>query len=137
MNTTRWLAGGVAAGLLIWLLEGVASTLYMPVMQAALERHSLAMEMSAYVYAVSLLACLLFGLALVFFYAASRPRFGPGPGTALRVAVVLWLGGYVPSLMGLHMMDLLPPGLLLTWGATGLVEMLLASLLGGWMYREA
>ena len=76
------------------------------------------------------------GLTLVFFYAAARPRFGPGPRTAIIVAVALWIGGYVLSLLGYQLMGLFPPRLLVLWGGIGLVEMILAGLVGGRLYRE-
>lgn len=137
IDVGRWLGGGIAAGALIWVLEGAASVLYMGDMEAALAAHDLGMEMSAGIWAVTVTVSLLVGLTLVFFYAAARPRFGPGPRTAVLVAVVLWAGSYVVSLLGYAMMGLFPGGLLVTWGFVGLVEMVLASLLGGWIYREA
>lgn len=132
----RWLAGGVAAGILMWIIEGLASTLYLADMEAVLQAHGLSMEMGAGAIAISLVVTLIAGLTLVFFYAAARPRFGPGPGTAVLVAVAYWLGGYVLSLLGYHMLGLFPPGMLALWGTVGLVEIVLAALLGGWIYRE-
>ncbi len=136
INVGRWIAGGVAAGILMWILEGAASTIYLGDMQAALEAHGLSTEMSAGVFLISVAVSLIVGLTLVFFYAAVRPRFGPGPGTAVIVAVALWIGGYLLSLLGYQMLGLFPGRLLILWGAVGLVEMILASLLGGWVYRE-
>ena len=136
INTGRWLAGGIAAGVLIWLLEGVSSVLYMADMEAAMKAHNLSMEMSAAMVFHTILVSLLAGLVLVFFYAAVRPRFGPGPKTAVIVAVALWSGSMVLSLVGYQMMGLFPHTLLVTWGIVGLVEWILASLLGGWIYRE-
>lgn len=137
IHVGRWLAGGAAAGALIWVLEGLASTLYMEDMQAVLEAHGVALEMGAGAIGLSLLVSLIAGLALVFFYAAARPRFGPGPRTAVVVAVAYWLGGYVLSLLGYQMLGLFPSGMLVLWGTVGLVELTLAALLGGWIYREA
>lgn len=62
--------------------------------------------------------------------------FGAGPKTAVIVAVGLWTGGYLLSLMGYHLLGLFPVSMLTIWGAVGLVEMTLASLLGAWIYRE-
>ena len=137
IDVGRWLGGGIAAGALIWVLEGVASTMYMDGVESALAAHDLSMELTAGTMAITVIVSLLVGLTLVFFYAASRPRFGPGPRTAILVAVVLWLGSYVVSLLGYGMVDLYPQSLLVTWGIVGLVELVLASLLGGWIYREA
>ena len=72
----------------------------------------------------------------MFFYTACRPRLGPGPKTAVTVASILWLGGYLLSLIGMQMMGLFPNGLIALWGAVGLVEMNLAALLGGYIYKE-
>lgn len=53
------------------------------------------------------------------------------------MGVALWIGGHFLALMGYHMLGLFPPGLLVLWGIVGLVEMVLAALLGGVIYREA
>jgi hypothetical protein len=68
--------------------------------------------------------------------AAARPRFGPGPMTAVMVAVALWAGGYLLTLIGYGMMGMFPTGLLVWWGAVALVEMIMGALAGGWVYRE-
>jgi hypothetical protein len=52
------------------------------------------------------------------------------------VAVVLWFGSYLLSLLGYDMLGLFPSGLLATWGGIGLVEMIIAGLTGAWLYRE-
>lgn len=137
LNVGRWLGGGLSAGLLIWVFEGAASVLYMDEMEATLAAHDLAMELSPAVMAGTVLVSLIVGLTIVFFYAGVRPRFGPGPKTAALVGVVLWIGGYLVSLVGYGMIGLYSTGLLVTWGLVGLVEMILAALLGGWIYREA
>jgi hypothetical protein len=137
INVNRWLAGGVAAGVLIWVLEGLGSLLLMDQMEAALTAHGLSMELSAGVMILTVVVGLIAGLTLIFFYAAARPRFGPGPKTAVIVAVAFWFGGWLLSLIGYHMIGLYPAGLLTVWGVQGLVELILAALLGGKIYREA
>jgi len=52
------------------------------------------------------------------------------------VAVVLWLGGYVPSLIGYDMIKLFPRTMLYQWGLVGLLEMIIAAVVGAWIYRE-
>jgi hypothetical protein len=138
INVNRWLAGGGAAGILIWVLEGLSSMLlYMDEVEAALAAHSMSMELSAGVMVLAVVISLIVGLTLVFFYAAARPRFGPGPRTAIIVAVALWFGGWLPSLIGYGMIGLYPTSLLIQWAIVGLVELVLAALLGGVIYREA
>jgi hypothetical protein len=111
--------------------------LYMDEVQAALAAHSMSMELSAGVMVLAVVISLIVGLTLVFFYAAARPRFGPGPRTAIIVAVALWFGGWLPSLIGYGMIGLYPTSLLIQWAIVGLVELVLAALLGGVIYREA
>lgn len=133
----RWLAGGIVAGIVMWVIEGAASILYMDDMEAALAAHGLAVELSAGVMALTVVVSLIAGLVLVFLYAAARPRFGPGPKTATIVAVAMWIGGYLLSLIGYQMIGLYPSSMLAAWGAIGLVEMIVAAMVGGWIYREA
>jgi hypothetical protein len=136
INVTRWLAGGFVAGIVMWLIEGVASMFYMEEMQASLDALGLKMEMTAGMWVTTVLVSLIAGLVIVFFYAAARPRFGAGPRTAIIVAVGLFLGGYLLSLIGYGMMGMFPTRLLVTWGVIGLVETILVSLAGAWVYRE-
>ena len=51
INVSRWLTGGLAAGILIWLMEGAASALYMSAMIDALEPHGLAVDTSSAAFA--------------------------------------------------------------------------------------
>jgi hypothetical protein len=137
INVSRWLLGGVVAALVIWLIEGAASALYMAEMQEALKAHDLSFDMGAGTMALTILVSLLAGLTLVFLYAASRTRFGPGPRTAVIAALALWVGGYVISILGYRMLDIFPGAMLVQWAVVGLVELILASLAGGWLYRES
>lgn len=136
IDVERWIGGGIAAGALIWVLEGAASVLYIDRMEEAMAAHGLSMEMTAGIFLSSVAVSLVSGLVVVFVYAAARPRFGPGPKTAVIAALVLWLGGYLLTLIGYRMMGLFPDSLLALWGVVGLVELVLAGLLGGWIYRE-
>jgi hypothetical protein len=136
INVGRWLAGGVVAGIVTFLMEGIASVFYVEEMQTALAALGLSMEMTGAVWVLAILVSLVGGLVLVFFYAAARPRFGPGPKTAVLVAVFMWSGGYLLSLIGYYISGIYPGGMLVKWGVVGLVEMILAGLAGGWVYRE-
>ncbi len=76
------------------------------------------------------------GLVAVWTYAAIRPRFGAGPRTALYAALLTWVTGYVfvditPTIMGVFPMSM-------TWMliGVGLVEIVVATLVGAWLYKE-
>jgi hypothetical protein len=47
-----------------------------------------------------------------------------------------WCGGYLPSLIGYYISGIYPGGILVMWGSMGLVEMIIAAVAGGWVYRE-
>jgi len=136
IDTPRWILGGVVAGIVILIVESAASGLYMEDLKALLEARGLRIEMTAGLFGLGAVGSLLVGLTLVFLYAAARPRFGPGPGTAVLVAVALWLGGYLATLLGGAMLGLFPGWMMALWGAIGLAELVLAALAGGWVYRE-
>jgi len=137
INVGRWLSGGVAAAVVTFLVEGFAAVFYMEDMEASLEALGIAMEMTTRSWILAIMVSLILGLVLVFFYAAARPRFGPGPMTAVKVAVALWFGGYLLTAIGYEMVGIYPTGMLVMWGGVGLVELILAGLVGGWIYREA
>ena len=136
MNGQRIVIGGVVAGFVIFVIEGLASQLYAGAMETALAEHNLSIAMSAGGFVTAALVSLFVGVALVWFYAAARPRFGPGPKTAALVAVFFWLGATVTSILGYRMVGLYPDSLLLQWIALGLIEAILAAMAGGWLYRE-
>ena len=136
INLNRVILGGLAAGVLIWLLEGVSSMFYATDLQAAMTAHSMSMEVGASTVVLSIVVSLILGFTLVFLYAAVRPRFGPGPKTAACVAVTLWCGGYLLSLTAYQMFGLFPVKILVLWAVVGLVEMILAANLGAWLYKE-
>lgn len=136
INVSRWLWASLAMGAFVWLFEGLSSLIYMAPMQEALQAHGMSIAMNASMWAISVVASLLTGLVGMFFYVAARPRFGPGPKTAIIVAVALWVGGYFLSLLGYQMIALYPGRILVQWGLTGLVELVLGTILGAWIYRE-
>ena len=136
ININRWLLGGLVAGVIMWLAEGAASVLYMTDMEAAMAAHGLSMAAGTGTVLISLAVSLIAGLVLVFLYAAARSRFGPGPKTAAKMAVVMWLGGYLLSILGYKMMGLFPDRMLMLWAVVGLAEMIVASIAGAWVYQE-
>ena len=73
------------------------------------------------------------GVATVWLYAAIRPRFGPGPRTAIWAGLVVWALSYVfQAIVGGQSLGSIV--VIIAW--TG-VEMLIASSVGGYLYHEA
>jgi hypothetical protein len=140
INLGRVIIGGIIAGIICFVGDGVVhGALLQPrwvATMAALGRSG-GGDIGRQGFQFFLLYDLLKGLLAVWLYAAMRPRFGPGPGTALAAAVTVWLLVIPAPLIGLLPMKFFGPGLVLLWSLYGLVPILIATLAGGWIYREA
>ena len=78
---------------------------------------------------------LVIGMLLAYTYAAIRPRFGPGPKTAIIAAMMFWIFGTIVSANYL-VMGMMSRGLWLTFGLIYLVCLIIASLVAGALYKE-
>ena len=76
------------------------------------------------------------GIVTVWCYAAIRPRFGAGPGTAMRAAIAVWVASHA-MFASYVTMGLFGPRLIAASSAAGLVASILGGLAGGWLYRES
>ena len=86
--------------------------------------------------ALWLLLTFVGGILAIWFYAAIRPRYGPGPKTAALVGFVFWLlSGLGPTLWWAHIL-LLPTGLVASTVVVGLIADVVATVLGAWPYKE-
>ncbi len=137
INTGRFILAGITAGVVLNVLEGLASLLYAERLRTAMESHGLAVSESPAMLALYLLIGFVVGFVAVWIYVAARTRLGPGPGTAVKVGIVYWLGGYLIVVLSYASLGLFPAGMLTMWAVVGLVEMVLATLAGAWVYREA
>ena len=78
----------------------------------------------------------IIGILLVWTYAAIRPRFGPGPKTAIFAGLVPWLGISL-VLFGLSQGGIMPTALWLKMAVITLVITSVAAVAGAKMYQEA
>jgi len=95
MNTSKVVVGGLVAGVVLNVIDWFVYTrLLVNQMTAAMEAYkpgSSAMMMSGNAITIYVITDFVFGLLLVYTYAAVRPRLGPGPRTAATVAGLFWL----------------------------------------------
>ncbi len=78
----------------------------------------------------------LLGIAAVWLYAAIRTRYGPGPNTAIRAGLAAWaIAVFLPNL-GNYAMTLFRLPLLADSTVVALVEIVVATLAGAWLYKE-
>ena len=69
-------------------------------------------------------------------YAAIRPRFGPGPKTAARAGIAIWVLGYVLPNLTYMVVGLAPTNLTIASTAVELMETILAAIAGTALYKE-
>ena len=79
---------------------------------------------------------LLFGILVVWNYASIRPRFGPGPKTALIAGFALF-GAVTLILFGFTSMGLFTFPLFLKGSVYSAVNTAVGSVAGAWAYKEA
>jgi hypothetical protein len=133
----RVAGGGLLAGLLMIILDIPFGLLMMDRFQAAMTPAQVAAMRKPGVMAAHMGWAFVLGLVLVWIYAAIRPRFGPGPKTALRAAFVVWLLAHVTVSLALATMDYCPDDLMTYSAVWGLVRTAIAGLAGAWIYKEA
>ncbi len=110
---------------------GMAAALIMNISQYLL-RMMVGANTATPVAAMVIMASAL-GFATVWLYAAIRPRFGPGPKTAICAGLTAWALSYVfPAIFGGASIGTV----VVTIAWTG-VEMLVASSVGGYLYHES
>lgn len=136
MNWNRVLLGGLVAGVVLnigeWLLNGVILADQMDATMEAMGGSAVTGSMIAGFVAIGF----LMGILLVWLYAAIRPRFGPGPKTAILAGVAGW--AFVSGLWYLNNLvtGLFPSGMMTTMLLWTVVETPLATVVGAWFYRE-
>jgi hypothetical protein len=139
MNTKRILLGGLIAGIIIFIWEGLLWGVLLVEARAAAEA-GLGLERVSWGIYVIFLSAILVGLTLAWLYAAIRPRFGSGRATSLKAGVTIWIATFVtfyawntPSGRGFIF---LAPDLTIFTLVWSLAGVLLAALVARWIYKE-
>ena len=72
----------------------------------------------------------------IWLYAAIRPRYGPGPVTAIRAGFAMWLMGLLlPTLVAARLLQL-PLRFVIAEASATLVSVVVATVVGAWRYKE-
>jgi hypothetical protein len=136
INFARVLIGGFVAGIIINASEFVLNSMVvaeeMTAAMAAMNKPPIDPSMIVWFVLLSF----GFGFILVWTYAAIRPRFGPGIGTAICAASLCWGLGYLFPNLFFIVMDLFPRNMIILTTAWGLVEVVIAGIAGAWAYTE-
>lgn len=135
VNWARVTLGGLVAGVIINLFEFVLNGMIvakdMEMAIRALGRHMGGVQLAMF----SMWAFLV-GIFAVWLYAGIRPRYGPGPKTAILAGFAVWCLGYLLAGVTPLALNLFPTRVMVIGLAVGLVEVTLATVVGAWLYRE-
>ncbi len=137
MNAKRVVIGGIAAGVVIFIVDALANGLVL------MERYKLLQQGGVYYekprlpfFPVWLLLMLALGLGLAWLYAAVRPRLGPGPRTAALVGLVVGLMINTPGNVATFAWTHEGGFVSLVRLVAGLIGCLAGALVAGALYRE-
>jgi hypothetical protein len=137
INIGRVILGGLVAGVVLNAGEVVLNEMVLGAQMKEFFSAHLFPEPPGYFIAVAVGTTLALGIVLVLGYAAIRPRFGPGPKTAIIAALFAWFGIYFYSGIIIGILFGSPLKIMLLVLAWGLVEYVLAAMAGAALYKEA
>ncbi|MGH9385213.1 MAG: hypothetical protein ACRD2N_13100 [Vicinamibacterales bacterium] len=136
INVGGVVKGGLAAGLIMNISQTI---LNVPVAGAQMEAELAARNLppvGGAAIALFVFEMFVIGIVTVWLYAAMRPRFGPGPKTAILSGVVVWALCYLYAGIAFGVLGVTSMGLVVLGVVWGLVEMIIASAVGGYLYSE-
>jgi hypothetical protein len=139
INTGKVVVGGLVAGVVLAVLDMVTNGLIFAEQNTA-ALNALNPDLAANVQGAGSMVAfvamdLLFGILLVWTYAAMRPRFGAGAKTAMIAGLQIWLVGLL-LYVGMTSMGMWTWGYMITGAFVFLVSMLIAAYVGGMLYKE-
>jgi hypothetical protein len=138
INLGRVVLGGIVAGIVINVFEGVLNGVILADQWATVMS---ALGKSPIMSVKQIVAFNVWGFAtgivMMWVYAAMRPRFGAGPGTAVCAGLVIWATAYALGSAAPVFLHLIPVGLTAITLGVGLVEAMVAGLAGAYFYKES
>jgi hypothetical protein len=137
INFGRALLGGLVAGVILnigeWLLNGVVLH---KEMEEFFKKCGFPQPGNKFLV-IAVAITFVLGIVIVLGYAAIRPRFGPGPKTAIIAGLFAWFGVVLYQNVIAAGLGMVPPNLVALVLGWEIVEYLLAALVGSALYKEA
>ena len=138
INMGRVIIGGIVAGLVADVLGYVVDGILLAPQWAdgmkALGHAEFSSNQWIWFNAVGLVD----GIALIWIYAAIRPRFGAGAKTAVCAGLAVWvIGALLPNLSFMWFGGLCPHQLTVMTTLGGVVEILVGAIAGAALYQES
>ncbi|HXM38582.1 MAG TPA: hypothetical protein VN908_07990 [Gemmatimonadales bacterium] len=136
INLQKVIVGGLIAGVVLnvvdFVLYGVVLKDQMAAAMTAIGKQPVAMAQIKWFVLLDFVA----GMFLVWMYAAVRPRFGPGPATAVKAGLAVWFVAGLLNTLFMWPMGLMPQNIMITTVVVMLVEFPLAAVIGAKFYTE-
>jgi len=138
INWTRVLLGGLIAGFIVNVLWfAVWGPLAGRTLTAALLTLGHPMQETVSITVLMVVLGFVSGIVAIWLYAAIRPRYGAGPGTAALAGVAAGLlAGVLPDIGWGLTLRLIPVSVWVGDAVFTLVVTVIATLLGAWVYKE-
>lgn len=136
INYARVFLGGLVAGILLVVGETILGAVVLSGEWAATSADPDVTTYGTWLSLAVVGIVFLNGFVLTWLYAAIRPRYGPGPGTAILSGMVLWLIAWALMGLSLTFSGLVTPRIAGISAIWGLIEVPLAALAGAYFYRE-
>lgn len=137
INIPRVLLGGLLAGLVLNVGEYVLNEVILAEQWSAFMAEAGVGEFGVGQMASFVVITFLFGIVLIWIYAAIRPRFGPGPKAAVIAGLTMWAIGWLLIGASFLTAELYPSELMVVPMIWGLFEVPVAAVAGAWLYRES
>ena len=136
INFGRVILGGLVTGLILNIGEFLLNEVFLRrQMEETLARMNTPRPGANFI-ATAVGITFLLGIVIVWIYAMIRPRFGPGPKTAIVAAFVGWFCVYFYSGILSATLFNMPATLMLMGMVWGIIEYILAAVAGAWLYKE-
>jgi len=136
-NRVRVILGGLLAGVVINVVESITNGVILKDTWAqAMQSLGEAAPFSPGAIVIFNISGFLLGIAAVWIYAAIRPRYGAGPNTAIRAGLAAWALAVFISNLSMYPMGLFPTRVLMIVTIVALIEIVVATVVGAWVYTE-
>lgn len=136
INVGRVILGGLLAGLVLNIVDYVVYGVLMAGdLEAAMRDLGREPVAAAQIMWFAIID-FLYGIFLVYLYAAIRPRFGAGPRTAVTAGLLVWVVAVLLHSLAEMQMGLFPARLYVIGAVVALVALPVATVVGAWVYKE-
>src|SRR6266404_2964129 len=136
INMARVILGGIVAGLIINIVEGVLNGVILKAEWAEAAKAIGRSEVTVKQIVMFNIWGFAAGILAIWLYAAIRPRFGAGAKTAMCAGLLIWLLAFAMANGMMAFLHIYPLWILLTITAVALPEVLIASVAGAYIYKE-